>query len=173
MEAAAARAHAAELLRRLRAARRTYENALPCGLIHGDFVGRNVPLAEGRVIAILDFDRLAVRDRVWDVAYTLMAVLSRLLPDWRAARGDGLTEGALSAVATLLAGYDAASGWPLTAAERRALPFEMARAPLYPIATADEDAVGETLRFAPHLPVATWLVDNAGDVAAASEGRGR
>lgn len=168
-EAAAARASAAVLARRLQVFRRAYEGALPETVIHGDFVGRNVPLAEGRVIAILDFDRLAVRERVWDVAYTLMAALSRLLPDWRARLRHGLGAGDLAAVATLLAGYDAASGWPLTAAERRALPFEMARTPLYPIVTADadEDAVGEVLRIAPHLPVARWLVDQAEDVAAA------
>lgn len=166
-DAAAARARAAELLQWLRTVGRTSAGTLPRVLIHGDFVGRNVPLAEGRVIAILDFDRLAVRDRVWDVAYTLMAALSRLLPDWRAGLGHGLGEGNLAAVATLLASYDAASGWPLTPAERRALPLEMAMTPLYPIVTADEDAVGETLRFAPHLPVARWLVDHADDVAAA------
>ena len=171
-EAAAARANASVLAQRLRASRHSYEGMLPETVIHGDFVGRNVPLAEGRVIAILDFDRLAVRERVWDVAYTLMAALSRLLPDWRAGRGGGLGNEDLAAVATLLAGYDAASGWPLTAAERRALPFEMARTPLYPIATAGDEAgaVGDTLLCAPHLPVATWLVDNAGEVAAAFEG---
>jgi Ser/Thr protein kinase RdoA (MazF antagonist) len=166
-EVEAVRAVAEELLHRLRVARRTYADMLPRTLIHGDFVGYNVLLADERVTAILDFDRLAVRERIWDVAYTLMYVLSRLVDEWRAASRNGLGEGELAAVATLLAGYDTASGWPLTEAERRALPFEMARTPLYPIVTAGTDAVGETLRFAPHLPVARWLVDHAEDAAVA------
>ncbi len=68
---AAARETASALLHRVRVARRAYEDRLPQTLIHGDFVGYNVLLANGRVIAILDFDRLAVRERVYDIAYTL------------------------------------------------------------------------------------------------------
>jgi aminoglycoside phosphotransferase (APT) family kinase protein len=97
-------------------------------LIHGEFVGYNVLLADERVIVILDFDRLAVRERVHDVAYTLMYVLSRLVDGWREASGAGVGDGDLAAAARLLGAYDAASGWPLTAAELRALPFDGAGA---------------------------------------------
>lgn len=56
----------------------TYEQSLPRTLIHGDFVGNNVLIKDQTVIAILDFDRSAVRHRVHDVAYRLMYVLARL-----------------------------------------------------------------------------------------------
>lgn len=166
-EAVAARAVTSNLLHQIRTVRRTWKHTLPHVLIHGDFVGYNVLLEEERVIAILDFDRLAVRERTHDVAYTLMYVLSRLVHDWKAASGNALQDRDIAAIAALLTVYNAASGWHMTPQEILALPFEMARAPLFPIVAADTDAVAETLRVAPHLPVARWLVDHAADLAAA------
>lgn len=166
-EAVAVRAVTSALLHRIRADRRTWERRLPQILIHGDFVGYNVLVADEHVIAILDFDRLAVRERIHDIAYTLMYVLSRLVVDWKGGSGTGLQDRDLAAVATLLTAYNAASGWPITPLELRTLPFEMARAPLFAIVAAEADAVAETLRFAPHLGLGRWLVDHADDVAMA------
>ncbi len=96
-----------------------------------------------------------------------MYVLSRLVHGWKTSSDAGLRGGDILAISALLNAYDAASGWPLTPVELRALPFEMARAPLFPIVAAGADAVEETLRFAPHLTVARWLVDHADEVALA------
>ncbi len=65
--------------------------------------------------------------------------------------------------------YEATAHQPLNAAERAALPFEMARVPLYPIAEAGYlaaagdtmDAIAQTRFAGRHLPRAQWLVDNA------------
>src|SRR5215204_5034141 len=74
--AAEVRTATASLLRRLVAARETYESDLVRTLVHGDFVGYNVLIEGNRVIAILDFDRLAEGFRIFEIAYTLMYVLS-------------------------------------------------------------------------------------------------
>jgi len=58
-EAAAIREETRALLCRLHHERMAYEAGLPRSLIHADFLGTNVLIADGRVIAILDFDRLA------------------------------------------------------------------------------------------------------------------
>lgn len=169
--AAATRAAVADLLRRLAAARREYAASLPQLTVHGDFVGNNVLVEEGRVIAILDFDRLAEGDRIRDISRTLMSVLSRVVyprPDAES-QTTGLSDEHLHAVARLIGAYTEGSGWPLTTGEFGALPFEMASAPLYPIATAGAEAgqaVRETTIFAPHVPIAEWLTVHAAEVGA-------
>jgi Ser/Thr protein kinase RdoA (MazF antagonist) len=161
----------AAVLRRLVAARTAYEGDLPRVLVHGDFVGYNVLIEGDNVIAILDFDRLAEGHRVTEIARNLMYVLSRVVypksGTW--ASGVGLSDSDLTAVAGLVATYVTASGWPLTQTEILALPFEMAGAPVYPIAMAGTDpghAVLETLIFAQHVPLTEWLVDHAHRVSA-------
>lgn len=161
----------AALLRRLAAARRSYAASLPRLAIHGDFVGNNVLVEEGRVIAILDFDRLAGGDRIFDIARTLMAVLSRVVYPWLDNQPPvtSLTDGHLRAVVRLLWAYEEGSGWPLTSAEIGALPYELALAPLYPIAMAGSEegqAVRETTISAPHVPIVEWLEEHAAEVAA-------
>jgi Ser/Thr protein kinase RdoA (MazF antagonist) len=168
----------AALLGRLLAARQTYERDLPRTLVHGDFVGFNVLIDEDRVIAILDFDRLSEGDRIFEIARNLMYVLSCLVypscvgypmcGEWP--NGAVLSDRDLAAVAHLVATYEASSGRPITQTEIGALPFEMAAAPVYPIAMAGAEpgqAVTETLIFAQHVSLAKWLVDYAGQVSSA------
>ncbi len=76
--AAALREEARRLWSRLDRERLTYTEHLPPSLIHGDFLGNNVQLSVERVMAILDFDRLAWRERVHDLAGSLYCVLGRL-----------------------------------------------------------------------------------------------
>lgn len=164
--AAEVRASTAELLHRLHAARQEYESALPRQLIHGDYVGHNVLVAGGRVVAILDFDRMALRERVHELACALFVLLNRLTRNRLTQRGaDGrLTASDLANVARLLQRYESAAGWHLTATELAALPYEMARTPLYPVVAADfgaAEAVSDTPRVAPNLPPARWLADQA------------
>ena len=165
-QAAATRASTLVLLRHLESARRAYGNALPRALIHGDYVGNNALVAGDRVVAIFDFDRLAVGDRIVEMARTLMYILSQVVYP-RFGNGTtavGLSDHDLVAVARLIGRYVEAAGWRLTPAEYQALPFEMAGAPLFPIVTAGAEpalAVAETLIFAPHVPMSMWLAAHA------------
>jgi Ser/Thr protein kinase RdoA (MazF antagonist) len=159
------------LLHRLVAHRETCENDLPRILIHGDFVGYNVLVEGDRVIAILDFDRLAEGHRIIEIARTLMYILSAVVypKSGKWTTGVGLSDSDLAAVKNLIAAYVEKSNWPLTPAECRALPFEMAAAPVYPIVMAGAEpaqAVTETLIFAQHIPLAEWLADHAERVSA-------
>ncbi|HYH13426.1 MAG TPA: phosphotransferase, partial [Thermomicrobiales bacterium] len=160
-----------DLLQRLERAWAGYARSLPRHLIHGDFVGNNVLIHQGEVIAILDFDRLAVRHRVYDAAYTLMYVVTRLHRTGQRtpAADDGLTAGDLDRLVRVLAGYVASSHDELSDEEIAALPYEMARAILYPAVTAGQDlrhAIAETLDFGGHVPLCLWLVEHADVVSA-------
>jgi Ser/Thr protein kinase RdoA (MazF antagonist) len=167
--AAAMRDATAALLHRLQLARLEYEPVLPRSLIHGDLLGSNLLHAHGRVVAILDFDRLAERERIYELAYALFHLLNRfrlIHPHLREATV-GLTARDLANIVRLLRRYNAEADDPLTAAELTALPYEMARAPLYPIVAAhlvSDEAVTDP-RGITGLPTAQWLADNASYVS--------
>jgi len=166
-EAVAVREEARRLLLRLHQERMTYEDSLTWTLIHGDYLGTNVLLADDRVVAILDFDRLTRRERIHDLAVALYCVLGRL---HRAQpTEEPPTDAELARLAGLVADYQVTAQLPLSAAELAALPFEMARVPLYPVADAGylavagdgSGAIAQTGMVARHLPRACWLADNA------------
>jgi len=166
-EAVAVREEARRLLLRLHQERMTYEDSLPRSLIHGDYLGTNVLLADDRVVAILDFDRLAWRERIHDLAVALYCVLGRLHRARPAEEPP--TDAELARLAGLVADYEANVQLSLSAVEFAALPFEMARVPLYPVATAghlalagdETGAIAQTRMVARHVPRACWLVANA------------
>lgn len=126
---------------------------LPSQPTHGDFGGDNVLFRGSRVVAVLDFDFLARRERVFDLAYSLYWLLRRLegtTPEtypWRR-------------VVTLLARYDAAVPHPLTRAEVDALPMELARVPLYWIGEASftADPLRSVLDREDDVRLARWLL---------------
>ena len=163
--ATATRTAAGALLRRLAHERAHYEAALPRSIIHGDYGGENVLMRGEQVAAILDFDYMAARARIVDVAYTLYWTLDRLHVPTGVAT---FSKNDLARAGDLLRRYGRTAS-PLTAAEVTALPFEMARVPLYHIVEAGYTAavpytpgpVDQTLAFARHLPVAQWLVIEA------------
>lgn len=166
-EAATVRQEARKLWLRLQWERATYEDSLPRSLIHGDYLGTNVLIADGRIIAIVDFDRLAWRERVHDLAVALYCVLGRLHRAQPAEEPP--TDAELARLAGLVADYEVTAQLPLSAAELAALPFEMARVPLYPVADAgylalagdETGAIAQTRMVARHVPRACWLVANA------------
>lgn len=172
-EAAALRREARMLWLRLHQKRITYEDRLPQSLIHGDFLGNNVLLANQRVVAILDFDRLACRERIHDLAVALYCVLGRLHRAQPAEMPP--TDAELARLAGLVADYEATARMPLSPAELAALPFEMARVPLYPAADAGylaaagdrQGAIAQTRAVARHFPRASWLVANANRIQCA------
>jgi len=158
---AAVRDATCALLHRLQIAYAGYESSLPRTLIHGDLLGSNLLLAGGRVVAILDFDRLAERERIYELAYALFHLLNRfrLKQVIRSDENGALADEPLARITRLLRCYNAEVDLPLTAAEITALPYEMARAPLYPVAAGE--SVADTLPIAGQLPAAQWLADNA------------
>lgn len=134
--------------------------SLPLQPIHGDYGGGNVLLRDGRVVGVLDWDFLAVRERAYELAYSAYWLLNRLEPCV------GPDSYPWDSVHELLSVYDGATERPLSAHERRALPWEMARVPLYWIAEAGftPDPVEAILSMAPAIPLSRWLVEDAADL---------
>lgn len=110
---------------------------LPRQLVHGDFWDNNVLFQAGRVTLVADFDFLGERARIDDLALTLYFAAVEHLPD---PASDNL-----SPLRRLLQAYDRDLHPPLSGAERAALPFAIARQPLWSFAVwvarlDDEDA---------------------------------
>jgi Ser/Thr protein kinase RdoA (MazF antagonist) len=96
---------------------------LPTQLVHGDFWHDNVQLDGSRLVRLGDFDFLGVRPRIDDLALTLF------FANEHAGRSD-LSDGRLSQLRRLVDVYDASLEQPLSADERAALPYAIARTPL-------------------------------------------
>jgi homoserine kinase type II len=93
---------------------------------HGDFWDNNVLFRGGDVVLVTDFGFMNRRPRLDDLALTLYFTLEDLDP---AAEDD-----AARVLAGLVDAYDSGTRRPLSQAERRTLPFVLARQPLWSIA---------------------------------------
>lgn len=139
---------------------------LPRQLVHGDLQFGNILVRDDEVVAVLDFDYMAERTRIFDLAYSLYHGLTR---HRSATTSDALTDAEGQLVADQVALHDSCTDRPLTTAEVIALPFEMASVGLYPAAEAGyliqdndvERAVVQTLSIARHVPLIEGLVENA------------
>jgi homoserine kinase type II len=129
---------------------------LPQQLIHGDYGGGNLLFEHERPVAILDFDFMQVKERVFDVAYALYW--------WFDKQGDGqLAKVNLwHKVKELFACYNGSTQMPLTYEERQALPLEMARVPLYWIAETHffANPAQEVIQHANKVANARWILKN-------------
>jgi homoserine kinase type II len=114
---------AEELAERVAETETRLVSRLPRQLVHGDFWDNNVLLRRGRPVLLADFDFMGERARVDDLALTLHCARVDL------EAGGGVAEDR-ARLRRLVAGYDAGSDLPLSAAERAALPVAMARQPL-------------------------------------------
>jgi Ser/Thr protein kinase RdoA (MazF antagonist) len=87
-------------------------------VIHGDYYADNLLFDGQRIVALLDYDNAAHQSRIVEVAEALIYFANR--PDGRLSVGvyDGVMD--LEKVARFVAAYNAV--WPLTPAERAALP---------------------------------------------------
>lgn len=100
------------------------EAELPSQLVHGDFWDNNVLFHDGKVVLILDLDFMGIRPRVDDLALTLYYTNSTL--------GTGyLSADRQARLAKLVDAYDTGLATHLSAAERNALPFALARTILF------------------------------------------
>lgn len=162
--AAAVRGVARQLIERIRMDRLALDAELPRQLVHGDFGFGNVLVRGDRVVAVLDFDFMAGRPRVFDLAYALYHALTRMRP---LDQTGVLSDEELHWLAGRVASYDAVTHLPLTGAELKALPLEMAMVSLFQaveaghIADDAERVIGQTLSINRHLPPIAWLVEHA------------
>lgn len=143
-----------QLLSSLQARWQPMREQLPRQLTHGDYGGGNLLFQQERVVAILDFDFLRVRERVFEVAYTLYWWL------YKQGHGQIATDSAWPRVKELLAAYNEAVQQPLTGAEMQALPLEMVRVPLYWIAETNlfPNPAQEVSKHADKVANASWLL---------------
>jgi Ser/Thr protein kinase RdoA (MazF antagonist) len=99
--------------------------ALPRQLTHGDFWDDNVFFRGQDPVFIADFSFMAERARIDDLALTLYYADSELGPTTSRDR--------IAALRPLVRAYASGLGEPLTSAEREALPWAIARQPLWGI----------------------------------------
>lgn len=125
---------------------------------HGDFWDNNV-LFEGRTpVLLLDFDFLALRPRVDDLA--LSAYFYLLGPGMRESRDENRQN-----LRSFLDAYDAAASIPLAPEERAAFPPAIARQPAWSVGGwvlkySEDRAVAHALDAASEFPVAKAVLDD-------------
>lgn len=108
------------------AAEEEFAGAQLVQVVHGDFWDNNVLLSDGQIVAVLDFDFMAERARIDDLA---LPVYFYLLEPGHGPPGP--KERRL--LRTLVDAYDAQSDRPLALGERLALPLAIARQPAWSI----------------------------------------
>jgi homoserine kinase type II len=126
--------------------------------VHGDFWDNNVLFADGRLVAVLDFDFMAERPRVDDLALAMWFFL--LEP------GKGLPgEVERAQLRAFVDAYDGAAAVSLSPEERTALPLAIARQPAWSVGRwvvelDEDDAVGHARDAAAELPVAQAIIED-------------
>lgn len=165
-QAALVREQARALISTLGDMRHSYGAMLLPGYVHGDYGGDNVLMAHDAIVAILDFDFMAYRERIFDIAYGLYWALYRFC---ERQNGEVTPLRCIGQASSALAHYNRHAPIPLNEHEIMALPWEMARIPLFWLAEAgylgeseaDATPLRQTVRFAEHLTIARQLINNA------------
>lgn len=123
-------------------------------LTHGDFQGPNILMRDNRVQAVVDFEALDYRPRLYDLAWPLMfwRFFGSELGDW--------TDQDWRAAARCCREYTSGTCRPPSDAEWLMLPLLMATVPAYGVANAvtEPNPVAEVNAFAVALPFAERLV---------------
>jgi len=121
-------------------------------VVHGDFWDNNVLFAGNRLAAVIDFDFMAQRPRVDDLALTAYF--------WFLQPGKGIP-GAVEAreLRAFVDAYDGSAQIPLSPVERLALPLAIARQPAWSVGgwvleLDEEHAIRHAREAAAELPVA-------------------
>jgi homoserine kinase type II len=131
---------------------------LPWMTIHGDYHFWNVLYRADQIAAVVDYDFVQERERIFDIAYAMQNVVSHL----RSVHGAplrGWGNLAWGNVRIWVDHYDEVTHLPLTAVERRWLPREILRIFLVGIATSvlQEDPVELILRHGEDLELFIWI----------------
>ncbi len=121
-------------------------------IVHGDFWDNNILFRDGDLVAVIDFDFMAERPRIDDLALTVYFFLlepGRDLP----------TAADRDQVRRFVDAYDAGTTMPLSADERAALPLAIARQPAWSIGRwvnvlGGADARAHAAHVVGELPVA-------------------
>jgi Ser/Thr protein kinase RdoA (MazF antagonist) len=121
-------------------------------VVHGDFWDNNVLFQGDRLVAVIDFDFMAARPRIDDLALSAYFVL--LEPPIRLPSADDRRT-----IAAMVRAYDHGTGHPLSPGERAALPLAIARQPAWSIGRHvveldDERARAHARAAMAELPVA-------------------
>lgn len=95
-------------------------------IVHGDFWDNNVLIHRGEVVAVIDFDFMARRPRIDDLALTAYFFL--LEPPLTLPSADDRR-----AIVSMVEAYDRGTHQPLSADERAAIPLAIARQPAWSI----------------------------------------
>lgn len=149
------------------AAERAYAQQQISQLVHGDFWDNNVLFAGDDLAALIDFDFMAVRWRIDDLALPIW--FSLLEPD------HGLPDDHdLDLVRRLVDAYDSGTTRPLSRSERLALPLAIARQPAWSVGRwvvqlDEEDARRHARSAAEEFPVARQIMINLRSWQAALE----
>lgn len=125
-------------------------------LVHGDFWDNNVLFADDRLTAVIDFEFMAARWRIDDLA---LAIFFFFLEPHRGLPDDQDRQ----LVRDLVDRYDSASTLPLSPHERLALPLAIARQPAWSVGRwvriLDDDGAREHARnAAAEFPVASKVL---------------
>lgn len=131
---------------------------LPWMTIHGDFHFWNVLYRADQIAAVVDYDFVQERERLFDIAYAMQNVVTHL----RNTHGSTLrnwSDLAWANVRIWVDHYDESTHLPLTKEERRSLPRETLRIYLVGIATAvlQDDPVELILKHGEDLELFIWL----------------
>ncbi len=130
----------------------------PWMMVHGDFHFWNLLYRADQIAAVVDYDFVQERERLFDVAYALQNVVTHL----RNVHGPVLRhwhELSWGNVRIWVDLYDESTHVPLTVAERRWLPTEILRVFLVGVATAilQDDPVELILKQGEDLELFVWL----------------
>ena len=141
---------------------------LPWITVHGDYHFWNVLYRGDEIAAVVDFDFIQERERLFDIAYALQNVVAHL----RGVHGvsaDGYTSLApadlpWANVRLWVDHYDTTAHLPLTEAERRWLPQEILRVFLVGVATGflQDDPIESILRHGADLGLYEWISGQEG-----------
>ncbi len=131
---------------------------LPWVTVHGDFHFWNVLYRADQIAAVVDFDFVQQRERLFDIAYAMQSVILHL----RHVHGSRLRdfgELAWNNARIWLDLYDETAHEELSGSEREWLPMEILRIYLVSIATStmQEDPVGTVLRNGRDFGLFHWI----------------
>lgn len=132
--------------------------SLPWLTVHGDYHFWNVLYRSDQIAAVVDFDFVQERERLFDIAYAMQSIVLHLR-HVQGTRMKSFSDLAWSNARIWVDLYDEAAPQPLTPAEREWLPMEILRIFLVCIATSSiqEDPVATVLKNGRDLPLFLWI----------------